>query len=70
MADKRSRGILFIVAGFIIETVGIALMVLRTVEGVIAIALIAIGLALVAVGLGTLRKDRDANALKRPAKPI
>lgn len=70
MADKKSRGILFIVAGFMFEIVGIVMMVGRTVSPAIAIALIAIGLSMVGIGLGVLRRDRDEHGLKRPQKPL
>ena len=64
---KRKKGILMIVAGFIFELAGIGMMAMGTAAPVRGISLITIGLALVAVGLGTLRRDRDANALKKPA---
>ena len=70
MADKKRRGMLFVVAGAIFEMVAIVLFVAKTVEPVIAIGLLVVGTALVAVGVGTLRKDRDEHSLKRPERPI
>jgi uncharacterized membrane protein HdeD (DUF308 family) len=67
---KRSQGILMVVFGALIEVAAIVLMVSRTFSQMIAIALVVVGIALVAAGLGMLRRDRDANALKRPHHPL
>lgn len=56
-----------IVAGALFELAGIGVMVSGGGAPINGIALITVGLALVGVGLGTLRRDRDQHALKKPA---
>ena len=70
MADKKTRGLLFVIAGAAFEVVAIILFVTRAVAPVIAISLLVVGSALFVIGMATLRRDREDHALKRPVKTV